>query len=48
MADVEQPDRVPDRCVFSQNTPAGILQRHAPTAEFGELRTEGNVAIVQG
>ena len=48
MADVEQPDRVPDRRVLGQNTPAGVLQRHAPTAELGELRTEGDVSVVQG
>ena len=46
VADVEDPDRAADRGVLLED-PGGVLQRHLPAAELGELGPEGDVAVVQ-
>ena len=47
MADVEQADRLTYGLVLGEHATAGVLQRHVPAAELGELRTEGDVSVVQ-
>jgi hypothetical protein len=46
VADVEEPDRLADGGVLLDDA-GGVLQRHAPPAELGELRTERDVPVVQ-
>ena len=48
VADVEQADTLADGLVLGEDTPAGVLQRHVPAAELGELGAEGDVTVVQG
>jgi hypothetical protein len=44
--DVEDADPLADGLVLLQHTTAGVLDRHLPAAEVGELGTEGDVAFV--
>jgi len=43
----EHADRLAHRGVLLQHAAAGVLQRHLPAAEGGELGTEGEMALVQ-
>ena len=40
VTDVEDADRVPDGRMLGQNTGTGVLHRHRPAAEGGELRAQ--------
>ena len=46
VADVEDADGLPDGGVLLDHA-GGVLQRHAPAAELGELRPESDVPVVQ-
>ena len=46
VADVEDADRLADGRVLLDHA-GGVLQRHRPAAELGELRAERHVAVVQ-
>ncbi len=46
VADVEDPDALPDRGVLLDHA-RGVLHRHRPAPELGELRAERHVPIVQ-
>ena len=45
---VEHPDRFSYRRVLLDHAAAGVLERHVPTGESGELRAERDVPVVQG
>ena len=47
VADVEDADGLADGGVLLDDA-GRVLQRHRPAAELGELRAEGDVAVVQG
>ena len=47
VADVEDADRLADRGVLLDHA-GGVLQRHRPAAELGELGAERDVPVVQG
>ncbi len=47
VADIEDPDRRPDRRVLLEHPPAGILDGHLPAAEVGQLGAQRNVPVVQ-
>ncbi len=46
MADVEDAHGLPDCGVLLDHP--GVLQRHLPPTELGELRTQGDMTLVQG
>ena len=46
VAHVEDADRLADRGVLLDHA-GGVLQRHGPAAELGELRPERDVSVVQ-
>jgi hypothetical protein len=48
VTDVEDPDRLTYGRVLLEDSPAGVLQRHLPAAETGELRSEVQMPLVQG
>ena len=47
VADVEDADRLAHRRVLLDDAGPGVLQRHRPAAELGELRAQRDVPLVQ-